>query len=89
MLTTGATDGERGVTLVFTLETGEYRSQRGHVVIQELCSALAAEYIFFHLWVDPGERTQVGLPERVRQESHVDHQIDVRRGAIFEAETDN
>lgn len=54
VLTAGTADCERRMPFVLALESREDWRERRDVVVEELCRAIATEYIVFHLGIDAG-----------------------------------
>ena len=86
VLAAGAADRDRRVALVLADITGQHRLQGGGIPSQEVVGALLGQHEARHVSVPPGQRPQLGHPERVRQEPHVGHMVGVQRQAVLEPE---
>src|SRR4051794_6512689 len=73
---------ERSVALVFSLESGKHRGERRDVCLDEFGGALAAQHIILNGGIHTREGAKLRLPEWIRQEPHVSHQVDIGRCSV-------
>ena len=89
MATAGATQRDREVRLAFTFVARQQQREQPVELVEELLRAPLREHVVADGRVEPGQRTQLLDPVRVRKEAAVEHEIDVEREAVLVAERDD
>ena len=89
VLAAGAADSQRQVALAFSRVTATDEVDQLDVPVEELPRAGLGEHVVGDRSLLPRQVLQLGNPERVRQEAHIDDEIGVQRQPVLVAERDD
>ena len=71
------------MSLVLALIAGEHRLEGTHIPVDKFDGALLGEHIVAHRVIQPTECAQARYPERVREKTHVRHEVGIGRQPVF------
>src|SRR4029077_16475871 len=86
MSSAGASETNRQIAFTFVLVERKQKLEQACDFVDKTPRLRLREHVFPYALVEPGQRTQLGNEERVRNKANVEHEVEPHRMAILVTE---